>query len=179
MNGTPAAVAPVVISPFANERVREWPIGHYRRFIERVLREHKVPIAIVGTAPQRARANEVVRGFAAPDVMNLCGKLSWPGLVALVDAAPYVVANNSGIAHLAALHGRWTLCLFSGSHSYIEWIPRGPRAIVVSRITACAPCELGPADCPHGVACLSDLEPDAAFDFFEEVRAYRGLRSAL
>jgi ADP-heptose:LPS heptosyltransferase len=165
-----AEPAPVVISPFANERIREWPIGHYRRFIERVLRDHGAPVYIVGTRPQRARSNEVVRGFAVSDVANTCGKLQWHELVALVDGAAFVVSNNSGIAHLAASLGRWTLCLFSGSHSYVEWIPRGPRVVVLTRVTACGPCELADALCPHGVACMTDLEPDRAFELFAEAR---------
>ena len=172
------AAAPVVISPFANERIREWPIRHYRRFIERLLRDREAPVHVVGTRPQLARCNEVVRGFPAPDVVNACGRLQWHELVALVDSARYVVSNNSGIAHLAASRGRWTLCLFSGSHSYVEWIPRGPRVVVLTRLTTCAPCELGDARCPHGVACLADLEPDRAFDLFAEIRASLGATAA-
>ena len=165
-----ADVAPVVISPFANERVREWPISHYRRFIERVLSDQKLPVCVVGTRPQRVRGDEVVRGFPAPDVVNACGRLQWHELVALVDSAAYVVSNNSGIAHLGASRGRWTLCLFSGSHSYVEWMPRGPRVVVLSRVTACSPCELGTALCPNGVACMTDLQPDPAFELFAEAR---------
>jgi hypothetical protein len=167
------AARPVVVSPFANERVREWPIAHYRRFIERVLCEHRIPVAIVGTRAQRARADELVRGFPYPAVVNACGRLSWHELVRLVDAAPYVVANNSGIAHLAAARGRWTLCIFSGSHSWVEWMPRGPRVVVVTRVTACAPCALGGDRCPNGLACMTDLAPDAAFDLFAKAGAVR------
>jgi hypothetical protein len=164
-------VPPVVISPFANERVREWPIAHYRRFIERVLCEHRVPVAIVGTRAQRVRADELVRGFSYPEVVNTAGRLSWRQLVRLIDAAPYVVANNSGIAHLAAVRGCWTLCLFSGSHSWVEWMPRGPRVVVITRVTSCAPCALGGGRCPHRTACMTDLAPDAAFELFDERRA--------
>lgn len=167
------AVRPVVISPFSNERVREWPIANYRRFIARVLADHGIPVAIVGTRTQRVRANELVRGFPYPEVVNTCGELSWRELIELVDAAPYVVANNSGVAHLAATRGCWTLCIFSGSHSWVEWMPRGPRVVVVTRVTDCAPCALGGEPCPNGVACMSDLHPDAAFDLFEEARTGR------
>jgi ADP-heptose:LPS heptosyltransferase len=170
--------APVLISPFANERLREWPIVHYRRFIERLRRERAAPVVIVGTRPQRIRANEVVRGFPADQVANACGRLSWSELVRLVDAADFVVANNSGLAHLAAQRGRWTLCIFSGSHSYVEWMPRGPRVVVVSRITSCSPCEVGGSRCPNGVACMTDLQPDIAFDLFEAARAIRSKPSS-
>jgi ADP-heptose:LPS heptosyltransferase len=161
----------VVISPFANEPIREWPISNFRRFIQRVLARHNATVFVVGTRPQRARANELVRGFSSIEVVNTCGNLSWCELTALIDSAAYVVANNSGTAHLAAYRGRWTLCIFSGSHSYVEWMPRGSRVVVVSRVTACAPCALGGDRCPHGAACMTDLQADTVFDLFEEARA--------
>jgi ADP-heptose:LPS heptosyltransferase len=169
--------APVVISPFANERIREWPIAHYRRFIDRVRHDYGAPVAIVGTRPQLARANDLVRGFPATQVVNTCGRLSWLELTALVDDADYVVANNSGIAHLAAERGRWTLCLFSGSHSWVEWMPRGPRVIVISRLTGCSPCAAGGAMCANQLACMADLDPDAAFELFANARAGRDVGS--
>ena len=158
----------VVISPFANERIRDWHYGHFRRFIELALRDGKSRVVVVGTRAQRARANEIVRSFSAADVTNACGQMSWNELVAAIDSAAYVVANNSGVAHLASSRQRWTLCLFASSHSYIEWMPRGPRTVVVSRATACAPCEIGGDRCPNGRACMMGLEPDKAFEFFHE-----------
>jgi ADP-heptose:LPS heptosyltransferase len=95
--------------------------------------------------------------------------LDWHTLVAAVDAAPYVVANNSGVAHLAAERGRWILCLFAGSHSLVEWMPRGRRVVTISRAIACSPCELGGMSCPNGVACMRGLEPEEALTRFLEI----------
>ncbi len=57
------------------------------------------------------------RVASSEQVSNACGKLRWAELVEAIDEAPYVVANNSGVAHLAARRGRWTLCIFSASHA--------------------------------------------------------------
>ncbi len=54
----------VVISPFANERVRQWPARNYRELIEIIGREHGSPVVVVGTREQRAAANDLVRGLA-------------------------------------------------------------------------------------------------------------------
>ena len=159
---------PVVVAPFANERLREWPTHHYRRLIELIRREHKAPVIIVGTRPQRIRGNEIVRSFPAPDVANTCGQLSWDQIVALVDGAAYVVSNNSGIAHLAADGGVWTLCLFSGSHSFVEWMARGPRIVTMTRMTLCSPCDNRGEQCPNRHACLVDLDPETVFQVFQE-----------
>jgi heptosyltransferase-2 len=168
-----AAAATVVMSPFANERVREWPIRHYRRFIDRVILEEGAQVVLVGTPAQRPRANEIVRGFPAPAVQNACGKTSWHELASIVEMAAYVVANNSGIAHLAAARNCWTLCVFAASHSPIEWMPLGPRVVVVSKALPCAPCEVGSGACPNRLACMQDLDPDAVYDLFQDIRRGR------
>jgi ADP-heptose:LPS heptosyltransferase len=160
----------VVLSPFANERVRQWPASNYRELIGLIWREHGFPVVIVGTRGQRAVANDLVRGLSSQEAKNSCGLLSWRELREAVDAAPYIVANNSGVAHLAAVRGRWTLCLFSGSHAYNEWMPRGPLVVTIGRALPCAPCELGTDRCPNNVACMAELQPSDVFWRFDHAR---------
>jgi ADP-heptose:LPS heptosyltransferase len=164
-----AVISPVVISPFANERVREWPTRRYRDLIEIIWRVHRYPVLVAGARNQRALANSLVRGLPSDRVMNACGALSWEELVAAIDAAPYVVANNSGVAHLAARRGHWTLCIFAASHAYNEWMPLGRRVVVVSRVLLCSPCDIGTELCPNEVACMADLQAEEVFWRFHEV----------
>ena len=163
--------APVVISPFANERVRQWPASHFRELVDIIWREHGLPSVIVGTRAQRSLANDIVRGRSSERVANACGTMSWVELIAAVDAEPYVVANNSGVAHLAASRGNWTLCIFGASHAYNEWMPRGPLVVTVSIALPCSPCSLGTDRCPNGVACMVDLAPADVFWRFDQARA--------
>ena len=158
------------MSPFANERVKEWPLAHFRELAEIIVREHGIPVAVVGTRAQRAPANDLVRGLSSEDVINACGRWSWAELSRAIDAAPYVVANNSGVAHLAAARGRWTLCLFAGSHAVNEWMPRGPNVVTISMTLPCAPCGLGGDRCPNGLVCMAELQPSEVFRRFDEAR---------
>jgi ADP-heptose:LPS heptosyltransferase len=166
----PASPNPVVISPFANERVRQWPSRHFRELIEIIWREHRLTALIVGTRAQRAAANDIVRGLSSERVKNACGSMSWGEVMDAVDAAPYVVANNSGVAHLAAAQGRWTLCIFSASHAYNEWMPRGPFVVTVTKALPCSPCGLATDRCPNGVACMVDMPPSEVFWRFHHAR---------
>ena len=161
----------VVIAPFANERAKEWPLDHFRRYIERLLREQaEARVLVVGTRGHRAKANALVRRFSAADVVNACGTMGWSDLARSIDGAASVVSNDSGVAHLAAARGRWTLCLFASSHSWLEWMPRGPRVVVLTRLTPCAPCDLAGQPCPNRIACMSELDPDFAFERFRALR---------
>ena len=121
-----------------------------------IVREHRHPVVVVGTRAQRASANAIVRDLSSEMVANACGVWSWQELVRAVDAAPYVVANNSGVAHLAASRGRWTLCVFA-SHAYCEWMPRGPRVVTLVKALPCSPCSLGAERCSNGAACMVDF----------------------
>lgn len=170
MNADVAAPFPVVISPFANERLRQWPWRHFRALIEIIVREHDLPVVVVGTRAQRASANDIVRGLSSEMVANACGVWTWAEVVRAVDCAPYVVANNSGVAHLAAMRGRWTLCVFAASHAAHEWMPRGPRVVTVVKEVPCSPCEIGVERCPNGVECMTGLRPDEVFWCFDRAR---------
>lgn len=161
----------VVVAPFANERIKEWPSDHFRRLIELIIDKDGFRVIIVGTRSQRARADRLVRGFSAVRVINTCGQIKWSEVIAVVSSAACVVANNSGIAHLAAMHGRWTLCIFGGAHQWLEWIPRGPRVVLITRMTRCAPCEIGDKLCPNEIVCMSDLTPEAVYKSFLDIRS--------
>lgn len=167
---TLSAQHPVVVSPFANERVRQWPSRYFRELIEIIMREHGFPVLIVGTRAQRAAANDIVRGLSSEWVKNTCGALAWAELMTAVNAAPYVVANNSGVAHLAAARGRWTLCIFAASHAYNEWMPRGPFVVTITRAVPCSPCRLAEDRCPNDLACMMGLRPSGVFWRFDDAR---------
>jgi ADP-heptose:LPS heptosyltransferase len=160
----------VIVSPFANERVRQWPSRYFRELIEIILREDALPVAVVGSREQRTAANDIIRGLSSEWALNVCGRWSWAELEAAVEVAPYVVGNNSGVVHLAAARGRSTLCLFSGSHAFNEWMPRGPGVVVVMKPLPCSPCGPGDERCPNGLACLRELRPPEAFARFREAR---------
>ena len=163
-----SAKALAVIAPFANERVREWSSDRFREMIALLSPTHR--IVVVGTRAQRLRANLLVRGFDSRDVANLCGRTQWSDVIAAIDEADIVLANNSGIAHVAASRGRWTLCIFAGSHPYHQWRPIGPRVVTVSLGTACSPCEVGIGLCPNGITCMASLEPDFVLELFHDAR---------
>ena len=161
---------PVVISPFANERLRQWPSWHFRELIQIIWREHNLRSLVVGTRAHRILANDIVRGISSEHAINACGNLTWRELVAAVDEAPYVVSNNSGVAHLAAARGRWTLCVFSASHAYCEWMPRGPFVVTITRVVPCSPCAIASDRCPNDHVCMADLQPAEVFWRFDYAR---------
>ncbi|MBB2169634.1 glycosyltransferase family 9 protein [Gluconacetobacter aggeris] len=152
--------APIVIAPFANERAREWPLENFHEFIRCGLKDG-YDFVVSGMRGQRPLANVLVRSFPADRVRNACGATTWREMQTLLRQAPFVVANNSGIGHLAADLGQWVLCVFSGSHSWVEWMPRGPKVVTLARMPACAPCER--ERCPNDRDCMINLRGSFAY----------------
>jgi ADP-heptose:LPS heptosyltransferase len=152
----------IVVSPFSNSLVRDWPSASYVALIELLLEAlpSEAVIRVMGTQSQALRADEIVRSLNAKRVFNDCGRYDWPVVEAVLCRASCVIGNNSGIAHLAAHHGIPTVCIFGGSHQRAEWRPLGPNVTIISRAIWCSPCHLDRlAQCSLDKACLRNIEP--------------------
>jgi ADP-heptose:LPS heptosyltransferase len=155
----------IVIAPFSNSDIRDWPAPHYRALIARLIAERDDVVRVIGEPGQGIRAREIVRPFDPDRVVNDCGRSSWEDAAALIRSAACVIGNNSGIAHLAAFEGVPTVCIFDGAHQRREWRPIGSHVVTLSRAIACSPCHLHHAAyCPYGLACLEQITPDAVFE---------------
>ena len=152
----------ILVAPFSNSDIRDWPVGHFADLagllLEDLAKEDR--ITVVGTKPQRLRANEIVRRYDPRRVVNACGWHTWPQLVEEIKTASCVVGNNSGVAHLSGFHGVPTVCVFGGSHQRLEWRPQGFSVSVISRSIGCSPCQRDHnQDSPYAKACLRHIEP--------------------
>jgi ADP-heptose:LPS heptosyltransferase len=157
----------IVVAPFSNSDIRDWPAEHYAAMIGCLLDRLGSDrlVRVVGTAGQKIRANDVVRLYPADRVVNECGRLSWAELVEEIKLAGCVVGNNSGISHLSGSFGVPTVCVFGGSHQRAEWRPLGDNVILVSRAIGCSPCQLDHnSQSPYDRACLRLIEPTVVAD---------------
>lgn len=157
----------IVVAPFSNSAIRDWPATHVSTLIGLLLDEPTIRgrIQVVGAPGQRLAACEIVRFHPADRVVNQCGRMAWPTVLDALREAACVIGNNSGIAHVAGSFGTPTVCVFGGSHQRMEWRPRGDHVIVLSRAIGCSPCHLDHGHVsPYGKACLRDITPESVRD---------------
>ncbi|HST74223.1 MAG TPA: glycosyltransferase family 9 protein [Acetobacteraceae bacterium] len=155
----------IVIAPLSNDTLRDWPLTHFERLARLCVDRLDARIDCVGIRAQRVAVNQIVRNFPPDRVRNLCGTMAWADTAGLLRSASCVVANNSGIAHLAAGLGVPTVCVFGASHNPYEWMARGPLVTTVHRRTGCAPCAFGSlAECPFDKRCLREIAPETVFE---------------
>ncbi|GAB3941776.1 glycosyltransferase family 9 protein [Spirosoma harenae] len=114
----------VVISPGAGAPDKIWPM---ERFAESLIwlnsLRPKLAIVVTGTKGEIPLYDELRQHV--PDyisMLSLMGKLSQPELVGVVKKATLVLANDSGIVHIAAAVGTPCLSLSAGK-AIVRWHP--------------------------------------------------------
>ena len=123
-----ADMGPVVaLCPGAVGAGKSWPVGHYAE-LARGLAAAKIAIWVLGAPNERPLADEIAAAGGA-HVRDLTG----PGLrdsILALKAANAVVANDSGLMHVAAALGTPTIALFGPSSPRL-WAPLNPLAAVI------------------------------------------------
>jgi len=163
--GIPETASCVVIASFSNSPVRDWPLDRYSRLIGLLMAETSCHIVLVGARDQARGLSHLCQQHDNSDrIFNLGGRTDWSVLAAVLRRAELVIANNSGVAHLAAACARPTLAIYSGSHQPREWGPRGDNVRAVTTALPCSPCGYERLElCPHDHLCMTMIEPETVF----------------
>jgi ADP-heptose:LPS heptosyltransferase len=163
--GIPPSAKCIVVAPLSNSTVRDWPLDRYTNLIGMLLAKVECYVVLVGARDQSTSLNHICdQHDGEPRLVNLGGRIDWAELAGVVRRADLVIANNSGVAHLAAACGRPTLAIYSGSHQPQEWGPRGESVRTVTAAVPCSPCGYERLElCPHDHRCMKLIEPETIF----------------
>ncbi|MGH7589836.1 MAG: glycosyltransferase family 9 protein, partial [Gemmatimonadales bacterium] len=152
-----AGVAPdervVVLHPGSGGNSIEWPPECFGALGARLGADAGVRIVVTGIERERALCDMVVAtAGAAVGAIPLAGQLELSELVALLDRSALVVANSTGVLHVAAALGVPVLGLYPFAPpalSAARWGPYTERAAVLTP----------PAEAPGE---MTRITPDAA-----------------
>lgn len=112
----------VLIHPGSGSREKNWLLENYLGFAEQLKSRSIRPVFLLGPAEQeRFSADEIRRISQSAYVLE---NLSLVQVCQLLTQVDLFVANDSGIAHLAAMMGKKTLCLF-GMSDHVLYGPIG------------------------------------------------------
>lgn len=145
----------IVVAPGASISLREWP---YFDALIKDLDSRKGSRTVIVGGPKEKEWHERLKALKLERVEDLVETTTLPSLVSLLRRAELVVANDSGVAHLAATLAEVpTVVLFGpGDPEYIA--PKGPDVTALRISLACSPCEKPTCRAPFGYkACLNGL----------------------
>lgn len=134
----------VILNPNAGELSleRRWPAERYAELARRLVVEDGARVIVVGSAREREHVRHVralIGLLPKGRCIDLSGRLSFGGLVALLRQAEVFITNDSGPMHVAAAQGVPTIGLF-GPETPQLYRPIGHRARFLYAPTLCSPC---------------------------------------
>lgn len=131
----------VVLHPGATDVRRRWSLRKMAALAD-LLVARGMCVYVTGIAEEAAVVAQVV-SQAQAEIHNLCGKLSLPGMLALLESAALLVSNDTGPLHLARAIGTPTV----GVYWVGNVINGGPPSVgnhrcAISWTTHCPACGL-------------------------------------
>ena len=149
----------IVIAPLASHPLRVWP--YFEELLQKISNHFPdFKFVLVGKDSKNNMWSRKLIRIGNPNITNLINQTSLDELSCLLSRARLLIANDSGVAHLATLSATPSLVLFGpGNPQYIA--PLSSQAMILRNASLpCSPCEKKHCHSPYGYqACLRTLPP--------------------
>lgn len=168
----------VGVCPCARHGNKMWPGERFAESAGRLAEGHGIPVLLFGGEDERemcGRIGAMINGaHPRTRVLNLAGRLSLLETGCAMDRCAVVLANDTGLMHIAEARGVPVVAVFGPTVREFGFFPRGARATVVEHPgLTCRPCtHIGLPRCPLGhFRCMKEIAPGAVIDAAERVLA--------
>ncbi|MEO6891778.1 MAG: glycosyltransferase family 9 protein [Ktedonobacteraceae bacterium] len=160
----------VVVHPGCSMPARTYPWEMFAGVLDLLVERLDAVVALTGAHDEQelvTRVHERVQPHHRRAVLPLAGKLSFPQLCALIEAADLTVTNNTGPMHIAAAVKTPVVALFALTNPPEQWGPwRVPHRQLYHDV-ACRICYS--RVCPYGHECLRLVTPAMVVDAAREL----------
>ncbi|MEM0983827.1 MAG: glycosyltransferase family 9 protein [Planctomycetota bacterium] len=129
----PRFARPIVIAPTSRWAAKRWPASRFVELTRALLARTPHPIVIVGGPGEREQCEPLLElARHEPRVLDLVGETSVGGLLAVIERARLVIANDSAALHMAVGFDRPIVAIF-GPTEIDEVGPYSRAADVIQR----------------------------------------------
>jgi heptosyltransferase-2 len=157
------------IAPGAGFFTKRWPAEYFGDLATSLIRQGNQVVILGGTqdGALAKQIEQVVKAATPLDkneapLINLAGGLSLLGAAAVVKRCRLLVANDSGLMHIAEAVGAPLLAIFGSTTRELGFFPQLPSSRVVENFAlSCRPCShLGHQQCPRRhFRCMKEILP--------------------
>lgn len=123
------------------------------------------PIVLIG-GEEEVELGEQLEASDEFKILNKCGKYSIGQSASVIDQSLFVIAQDSGMMHIAAALKKKVISIWGGTVPYLGFRPYGwnenQSVVIENKNLNCRPCsKYGRADCPKGhFKCMKDIDVD-------------------
>ena len=155
------------IVPGARHATKRWLPERFVEVGTQMAKVENAKILLFGGKEEADYCGDIVQMINVNCISNaaesFAGKLSLLETAAMFDHCRVVVANDTGLMHLAAARKRSVVALFGSTVKEFGFVPFGiPHTIIERQSLACRPCSaIGSASCPLGhFHCMKEIQVD-------------------
>ncbi len=154
----------VGLIPSAQWPGKRWAPEKFRELLGRLIDKTDHSFLIFG-GPEDTFCQQIAEDFPTQRVLQLQGKLNLPDAIAAVSTCEYVIANDTGLMHVADALGVPSVLIFGPTSAALGCLPYTPQSVLVEKQLWCRPCSKnGQAPCIRGKrVCLEDITPEDVF----------------
>ncbi|TNC82371.1 MAG: lipopolysaccharide heptosyltransferase II [Oleiphilus sp.] len=147
-------------------RAKKWPERHYAEIARRHVAQGG-QVWLFGSQNDVPACAQIAEAVSSDRLQVLAGQTSLQQAVALMSMVHAVVANDSGLMHVAAALQRPLVALF-GSTSPDYTPPLSDHCRVIKATIECSPCFK--RECPYGhYRCLEEMMPDQIWQALKQL----------
>jgi lipopolysaccharide heptosyltransferase I len=150
----------------ARWQTKRWPTTHFAALLQQAQQRFGGTAVLVGGPDETMLAHDTARRLRGP-VRNLTGRTTLPQLVAVLQLADVMIANDTGPLHLAAALGRPVVAPFTCTQVRLT----GPYGQPASAVETQVWCRGSLRKTCDRLECMSELTPARLWPLVEEVLA--------
>ena len=155
----------IVIHPGCSMPARTYPWEMYAEVIHKLIAELDATIVLTGTEDERELVECIMHKLRDwkddAKAIPLAGKLSFPALCALIEAADVTITNNTGPMHISAAVQTPVVALFALTNPPEQWGPWHVPHRLLNHDVSCRICYS--RVCPYHHECLTLVSPAQVF----------------
>jgi len=159
------------LAPGGGFFTKRWPLEYFVEIAQRFKAQSgDTAIAVLG-GPQDRELGKFLRERSSDHVLDLTGRCSALASAAIIKRSRLLLANDSGLMHVAEAVSTPVLALFGSTTRELGFFPQRASSRVIEHETlSCRPCShLGYKACPRGhFRCMKDLTPQRVFSEIEK-----------
>jgi lipopolysaccharide heptosyltransferase II len=155
----------VIICPGATYFNKKWLSGGFVKTARHLMKVRSAFVIIHGGRDDQDQCENIAAEIG-PGAFSLAGTLSLPETAALLKTATLVIANDSGLLHLAQSQKRPVIGIYGSTTRELGFFPIEQNSVVVETTVSCRPCTpKGLNYCPKvHFRCMKDITPEMVIE---------------